>query len=290
MSDQQLTNLILRAEALMKSNWVHGLQLLEDAVREHPEDPRPYLSLAEFFTKRQLFKQAIKNLLTASKLLPNDANIKYMLGNCYFATGEYRMAIIYYDMVADPWVDIQYNKALALAYLGESSQSITQIKTLLNKVDNLPFIYFLLIEQLLYNSEFKEAQFYIRQAESKVGKHGHLLFLKAVVYAQDQMWLQAYHAFSEADKIKALKDGRHIFTYALSAMHSGLEDKAIELILRAIEIEPRNSGYYEEALRLLVKGKRFQEAYELFKKAEKHIKRFTPILNLLKARIHEEEP
>ena len=137
MSDQQLTNTILRAEALMKSNWIHGLNLLEKAVKDYPEDPRPYMSLAEFYIRRQLFDKAIKNLQTASKLAPQNDSIKYLLGNCYFATGDYRTAIVYYDMIKNPFTDVQYNKALALAHLGETNQCIALTQELLNKVDKI---------------------------------------------------------------------------------------------------------------------------------------------------------
>lgn len=172
MPDQQLTNTILRAEALMKSNWIHGLNLLEKAVKDYPEDPRPYMSLAEFYIRRQLFDKAIKNLQTASKLAPQNDGIKYLLGNCYFATGDYRTAIVYYDMIKNPFTDVQYNKTLALAHLGETNQCIALTKELLNKVDNLPFLYFLLVEQLLRLSEYEEALAYIRRAEQKWASTG----------------------------------------------------------------------------------------------------------------------
>ena len=290
MSDQQLTNTLLRAEALMKSNWIHGLHLLETAVKEHPDDPRPYMGLAEFYIKRQLFKKAIKNLQTASKLAPKNDGIKYLLGNCYFATGDYRTAIVYYDMISAPSTDVQYNKALALAHQGNAKQSIVEIKNILTEMDNLPFLYFLLVEQLLRLSDIKQAKYYIRKAEQKVGKHGHLMFLKAVIYTQDQMWLQAYDAFYEADKIKPLIEGNHLFNFAMSAKRIGLENRAIELLYRALEAEPQAIAYYEEILKLLIKQKKYKDAVKSLELAQKHLRRFSPVLNLLKSRIEQEQP
>lgn len=289
MSDQQLTNTILRAEALMKSNWIHGLHLLETAIKDYPEDPRPYLSIAEFYIRRQLFDKAIKNLQTASKLAPHDDSIKYLLGNCYFATGDYRTAIVYYDLIQRPFTDVQYNKALALAHLGETHKCIELIKELLHKVDNLPFLYFLIIEQLLRLSEYEEAQAYIRRAEQKIGKHGHLMFLKAIVYAQDQKWLQAYDAFNEADQIRPLKEANYLFSFAVSAMRIGLDDKAIEILSRALEKDPYNSTFYEEIMRMQIRKGKYKEALETVEMAEKHLPRLTPVLVLLKSRIKQED-
>ncbi len=285
MTDQQLTNTILRAEALMKSNWIHGLHLLEEAVREYPEDPRPYMSLAEFYIRRQLFDKAIKNLQTATKLAPQNDSIKYLLGNCYFASGEYRTAIVYYDMIKNPFTDVQYNKALALAHLGEVHQCIALTKELLHKVDNLPFLYFLLIEQLLRLSDYDEAQAIIRQAEQKIGKHGHLMFLKAIAYAQNHKWMQAYIAFSEADSIRPLKEANYLFSYAMSAVFIGLHDNAIELLSRAVDADPYNPVYYERLLHQQIRKGKYEEAAATMEKAEKHISRLTPVLILLKNRI-----
>jgi len=68
MTDQSLNNLILRAEALMKTNWLHAVQLLEEASQTHPEDPRALISLGEFYMRRQLYPQAISKLQSALQL------------------------------------------------------------------------------------------------------------------------------------------------------------------------------------------------------------------------------
>jgi len=154
MTDQSLNNLILRAEALMKTNWLHAVQLLEEASQTHPEDPRALISLGEFYMRRQLYPQAISKLQSALQLSADDNLIKYLIGNCYFADGNYRMAVVYYDMIPSPWQDIRYNKALALAYMGKTQESVAIMRDLIKEVDSNPFIYFLMVEQLLRGSDW----------------------------------------------------------------------------------------------------------------------------------------
>lgn len=289
MTDKSLDNLIMRAEALMKTNWLHAIQLLEEAVNTHPEDPRPLISLGEFYMRRQLYPQAISKLQSALQLSSNDNLIKYLIGNCYFADGNYRMAVAYYDMIPSPWSDIRYNKALALAYMGKTQESVTIMRELITEVDNNHFIYFLLIEQLLRGREFKEALQYVQVAESKVGKHKHLMLLKALIYTRLEVWIKAYDAFKHADEGQGLGNSDYLHSYAVSAMRIGLNSKAIELLNRALEDNPYSSLFYEELLRLLIQQGDMEAARKTLAQAKKHVSRFNPMLKLLQARITKEK-
>ncbi|NLK49622.1 MAG: hypothetical protein GX294_03125, partial [Candidatus Cloacimonetes bacterium] len=55
MKENGLKHLILRAEALMQTNWLHAIQLLESATHLYPSNPRAYTSLGEFYLKRGLY-------------------------------------------------------------------------------------------------------------------------------------------------------------------------------------------------------------------------------------------
>ncbi|HNZ07835.1 MAG: tetratricopeptide repeat protein [Candidatus Cloacimonetes bacterium] len=289
MTDQSLNNLILRAEALMKTNWLHAVHLLEEAISTHPEDPRALISLGEFYMRRQMYPQAIAKLQSALQLAANDDLIKYLIGNCFFADGNYRMAVVYYDQIASPWNDILYNKALALAYMGKSQESVVIIRELVKYPDANPFIYFLLVEQLLRNQEYKEALRYVQLAEGKMGKHKHLMLLKALIYSRLEVWIQAYDSFTKADADQGLTNSDYLHSYAVSAMRIGLDSKAIELLHRALEDNPYSSLFYEELLRLLIQQKDMKAARKVLTQAKKHVTRFNPMLKLLQARITNEE-
>lgn len=289
MNDQSLNNLILRAEALMKSNWLHAVHLLEEAAETHPEDPRALISLGEFYMRRQMYPQAIAKLQPALQLSADDNLIKYLIGNCYFADGNYRMAVVYYDMIPSPWQDIRYNKALALAYMGKSQESVALIRDLIHEVDANPFIYFLLIEQLLRAQEYQEALHFVRLAEDKVGKHRHLMLLKALLYSRLEVWIKAYDAFSQADEGSGLGNPDYLHSYAVSAMRIGLNGKAIELLYRALDDNPYSSLFYEELLRLLIQQGDLTAARKVLRMAKKHVSRFNPMLKLLQARLGQEE-
>ena len=196
MNQTELHNLILRAGTLVKTNWLHAVHILQQAREEHPENLQVLMSLGEIFLERQHFDKALGYFIEALELVPGDSQLLYLIGNCYFATGEYRLAITYSNQVENPSPEVLYNKALGLAFLGSYKESITVIQQILKVLDDNPFIYFLLIEQYLRIQSYDEAYEVITYAEKRFGKHRQLMILSAIVYSKKGIWLKAYHCFA----------------------------------------------------------------------------------------------
>ncbi|MFO8145044.1 MAG: tetratricopeptide repeat protein [Candidatus Syntrophosphaera sp.] len=289
MSDKDVHNLILRAEALMKSNWIHAVQILNQAVEEHPNDPLPLIALGNFHQRRLLFQKAIKYFQSALKLSPKDNQLKLVIGNTYFAEGEYHLAIVYYDKIEDPHPDVRYNKALALAYMGKHEESIAIMRQLLDMIDNNPFIYFLLIEQLLRIEDYDSASEYLAKAESKIGQHRHLLLLKALNYAHSKNWLLAFNAFSEYEKKGNITQFEHIQVYADSALKSGMTGRAIAILEEGVEKNPYAMGLYEELIRLLIQQKEKDRARHYLRQAKRYFPLLSPLLQLMQTRLGRQE-
>ncbi len=285
LADRDLQNLILRAEALMKTNWIHGVQLLIQAVEENPQDSRPLIALGDFYQKRQLYDKAVKSYQTALKLIPDDNQLKLIIGNALFAQGEYNLAIVYYDQISDPQSDIRYNKALALAYLGRNRDSIAIMRELMTVIDNNPFIYFLLIEQLLRIEDYQGASKYIARAEAKIGRHRHLMLLKGLTYAHFKNWLLGLKAFRDYEQSGELTQTEHVLVYADCAVRSGMPALAIPPLERAIERNPYSVDLYEEMIRLLLQEKRTGEARKYMRQAKRYFPMLSPLLELLKSRL-----
>ncbi len=289
MNEKELNNLILRAEALMKTNWLHAVQLLQQAVEENPEDAAPLLALGDFYQRRQQFDKAISCFQSALKLVPEDKHLKYIIANSYFANGDYRLAIVYYDQIEHPSPDIRYNKALALAYLGRHQESIAIMRELLDIIDNNHFIYFLLIEQLIRVEDFHAAKRYITQAEEKIGSHRHLLLLKAITLSHLEVWLPAYHAFVTYEQSIPLSHADHLLIYANCAIKIGMMDKAVSILEKGVRENPYTQQLYEDLIRLLIQQKQTQRAKEVLRQAKRFFPLLSPILRLMQARLGNPE-
>jgi len=284
-SDKELRDLLLRADALLKTNWLHAVQLLTEAVENHPQEPRPLIKLGEFYLTRELFEKAIKCFQSALKLSPDDDHLKLVIGNTYFAEGEYRLATVYYDQIAEPHTDVRYNKALALAYQGRHADSIQIMRELLDLIDNNPFIYFLLIEQLLRVDDLESARAYIRRAEAKIGRHRHLTLLKGLTYARQRIWLHAYDAFASYEKSGDFNLAEHTLIYATCAVKLGMQEKAIAILEKGLARHVYEMGFYEDLLRLLIERKQFVRARQVLKQAKRFFPTLSPVLRLMQARL-----
>lgn len=288
MNQTEITNLILRANALMKNNWLHAVHILETALLEHPDNLHLLINLGEIFLERQLFDKALGYYQKAMAIKPDDPHLLYIIGNCYFSTGEYRIAHTYYNRITTPSPEVLYNKALSMAFLGQHKESIDVINSLLGIMDDNPFIYFLLIEQHLRIQNYEQAHQIIRTAELRFGKHKQLLLLSAVVNAKKGIWLKAYHSFSEYNLLSQIKNPDHLVAFAQAANKIGLNDRAIELLQQASKINPYISSIYEELIRLQLAMGDIQGARESLKTAKRYVVRLNPILKLLQDRINSE--
>ncbi len=289
MNQTELNNLLLRASSLVKTNWLHAVHILEQAKQEHPNNLRILMNLGDIFLERQHFEKALGFYQEAIALRPKDKQLLYLIGNCYFATGEYQIAITYFNQIDDPPPEVLYNKALGLAFLGSYKESITVILQILKVLSDNPFIYFLLIEQYLRIQNYDEAYQVIVTAEKRFGKHRQLLLLSAVVHSKKGIWLKAYTCFAEYEIISPINSPDHLTSFAVAASKIGLNDKAIALLFRAREINPYISGIYEELIRLQLHKGDTAGAKASLNLAKKYITRFNPILRLLQERIRNED-
>jgi len=277
----ELQNLILRAEALVKTNWIHAVNLLEKAAEDHPQEKAVMISLGDIYVRRQQHRKAIAEYQKALAIDPTDEQLCFLIGNCFFALHEYRLALSFFDKIKESSADVLYNKSLVLAYLGNHTESIEMIKQTIRIVPDNPFIYFLLIEQLVRTGRFDEALDFIKKGEEKLGKHKHLTLLKAVVYTKLGIWLMAFAAFMDYEKLSSIVHADHFHAYGVCAFKIGQFTKAAELLNKALLLEPGVGVYYEDLMRLYLQQKEYDKAKEIFAMAKQNLRKGSSLLDLL---------
>lgn len=281
----ELQNIILRAEVLSGKNWIHAVNLLQDAASEYPDEERVYLSLGDIYAKRLQHEKAISAYQKALALSPENDHLRFVIGNCYFALHEFRMALAYFDKIVDQNPEVLYNRALVLAYTGAHKESIEMIHKTLQYVSDNPFIYFLLIEQLLRTNDYDEALKYLRISEQKIGAHKHLLLLGAVIYSKKGIWIKSYNAFYEYEKISVFTNSDHLHAYGICAWKIGQYPKAINLFQSAIEHSPYVQTYYEDLIRVLIQTGDFSAARKVYHSATTQAQKPSTTMMLLKERL-----
>ncbi|MBB1085254.1 tetratricopeptide repeat protein [Limosilactobacillus fastidiosus] len=81
-----------------------------------------YLMLAQSYSKKKQYRQAVAYGLTAHELRPEDPEINQALGDALLALGEFKQAASYYDAILKRHpgrADTQFNRGLVAMVLGE---------------------------------------------------------------------------------------------------------------------------------------------------------------------------
>lgn len=290
MTANELNNLLLRVEILARKNWIHAIHLLEEAERDHPDEPRIHSTRAAIFFERHRFKDASRHYMKALELLPGNPQLLYMLANSYFAQGEYRMALVYYDQVPTDSVELEYNRALTKAYLGRNQESIDMLEAATKKYSPQIYIYNLLIEQLLRMDKLHKASAYLAEAEKRLPPNHNLSLMKALVYYRREIWLTAYYSFKQADEKYEMFFPEHLHSYANSAGKCGFIEEAIEIYERALHYSPYQTTLYEDYVRMLVEEQHYNRARKVLAKAKRKMDGLSPMLRLLQERLLQESP
>lgn len=285
MNLKEINNLIQRANALVKTNWLQAVSILQDALKEEPENLSLLVNLGDIYLERHLCEKALNYYHKAISLLPDNPQLLFLIGTCYFSLGEYRIANSYYNRIPDPPPEVLYNIALCYAFLGSYQESIDIINKILKVMDDNPFIYFLLIEQYIRIQNYDRAYDIILIAEKKFGKHRQLLLLSALVYGKKGIWLKSYHCFVEYESLGEITNPDHLLSYANAAVNIGMDDRAIELLQKAQDINPYTNAVYEELIRLYIKKNDYKNAKKTLDTAKKYISQYSPVLYLFKERL-----
>jgi tetratricopeptide (TPR) repeat protein len=290
MNLSDINNLIQRTTVLAKTNWLQAVYLLQEGLKEEPDNYSLIINLGDIYLERQIYEKALSYYIKAISLHPDSPQLLFLIGTCYFSLGEYRIAISYFNRISNPPPEVLYNSALAYAFLGCYQESIDVINKILEVMDDNPFIYFLLIEQYVRMQNYDQAYQTIINAEKKFGKHRQLLLLSALVYGKKGIWLKSYHSFVEYESLGHITNPDHLIAYANAATNIGLIDRAIEILRQAQEINPYISVVYEELIRLLLQKNNYKEARKVLSLAKKYISQFSPVLYLFKERLDNHPP
>ena len=285
MPGTKTTNQILRAEAVLKTNWLHALNILAEAELDDPLDARIHSLRGDILAAQRQPKRAIESYQKALQLSPESTHLNYVIGNCYFSMNDFRLALVYYDQIQPPPPEIDYNRALALAYLGRHLESVSILKNVVTEGVRNPYFHYLLIEQLIRIKQYEEALFFTELAQSTIGSTQTLSILKATIYHKQQIWLRAYSGYTEANNILRLNMAEHLHPYALSAWQIGQLEEATELLEKTLRIDPYSSAAYEDIVRLLIERDRPNQARKVLAEARKNLGRLSPVLRLLQERL-----
>lgn len=274
-----------RAMELLHGNWLHAVHLLQESALDFPQEPRLQYALGDIFFQKQRYDKAVKFYLVALSLDPANQDLPVMIANCYLARYDYRLALAYYNRIVNPSDEALYNKALTLAFLGQSQECVEILEAILPRCADHPLIYYLLVEQNYLISDFQKALKYAAIADQKNGKHVQLYLMTAIIYHEIGNMFQAYSSFKKADELNRLRKSEHLMAYARAALGTGLWRQALDILERTIQEHPKLSEAWEAIIRIYLDQDDFLMAQRYLDRAYKQLHRLSPVFRLLKTQL-----
>ena len=278
---------ILRAKELLRTNWIHALHILRDAADENPQEPKFQVAIGDILASRRTFDKALQHYLIALSLDPSNQQVLALIGNCYLSSGDYRLALAYFQKIVNPEDDILYNIAIAQAFLGKHEECVCTLKEILPRFPNHPFIYYLIVEQYYYLSQFETALEYIDTAKHHAGEHHQLYLLNAMIYSSLKRPLLAFDQYKKADAMNPINNSDQLLNYAMNANKSGLWQEAITIYLRITNRFPYISESWVEIIKIYLDREDYNQARRYLDLAKRKIDRPNSTLRLLQKRLKD---
>lgn len=264
----EINNIIWQAKYTKKKNWLKASKILEEAIKDHPKEPKLYIELANIYNQKKLYRKGVEYLEKAYDLDKFNDKVKFKLGNTLLALGEHKLSVNFYDLMQTIFPEAEYNKAIALSKMGKYEESVECLEELINIKANSPLPYYLLAEQYFILKDFEKAISLLKVVEKKFGKNKKIHYLRGLNFFYQKNWLKAYLEFTEAAKMN-MKGSNFQRMFGMASEKIGKMSQAIEYYFKSLKSDPFDANNYLQLIQLFIKMEKIDEAWKLLKKAEK---------------------
>jgi tetratricopeptide (TPR) repeat protein len=271
MTDQKkLNNILWQAKMQLKTNWMKAKRILQTGLNEFPNNIELLLFLAEIYFSKKNFRKAIAVYHEILIIEPNNNTAIFQLANSFMAINEFKLALDYYDRLYTAFPELLYNKAYAYSEIGRNDKSIAVLENIFSyKITSvLPYIF--LAELYFLDSRYKDSINTLEKAQKQFGKRGNISYLMGLAYYKLKNLLKAYVEFENAEKLN-VNSANFFKNYALTCNKIGKTEKAIELLMKGIKLNPFDPIVYIEIIQLYIEHDRYDEAFSIAQLSNKNV-------------------
>ena len=224
-------NLSLGVKYFEKKDWSNAIKCWEKTILLKPNSSKPYLLLGILYNNIKEYDKAIKYLNKAIDIDSNDSDVYLFLGKTYGQIGEYDIAIEKFEKA----IELNPQNSRGYCFLGS--------------------VYGL-------NEEYDKAIKYFEKAIEKNSKDFESYRALGCVYSIREEYDKAIKYFEKAIE-KNPKDCDAYYFLGLTLVYKGKNDTAIEKLKKAIEINPNCSDAYDSLVKIYLKNREYDKAFEL---------------------------
>lgn len=275
---ENYNNFIYQARFLVKSNWLQAVQILEEAIQNHPDAKALYFELADIYKQKKSLKKVIDNYQKILNLDDKDTLARFKLANTYLEMDEAKIALYHYNKIEEEFPELLYNKALANYYMLKYNDAIKALSKLIEISPKANTAYTFLIELLINNNKLNKAFNYLNLYESRFGTTPNINYLRGFAYLQKNNWLAAYNEYLLA--LPGFQDNYRLHHFlALSAEKIGQIDKALQHYKNAIDLKKEDKTVILDFIKFITNNNLWDKLLPNTKPSANKKKELKKILN-----------
>lgn len=282
-----IDSIIVLAKQTAKKNWLQAMNILEHQIDETPTEPRLYKTLGEILMAKGQYRPALTQFLRALGYDPDSADILHSIGLCYMMTGEHRLALAYLKRIVDPTQDVLYNIGYAQSFLGQHEESLRTLQKLLEDLPDHPYVIYMTFEQYYSLGMYDEAISFVEEAIQNIGEDLQLYLFAGLAYSLKREWLRSFYYYDKAMKLGKINNVDSMLRAAEAAMHLGIHQRAIDLLLQCEKRWPYISEIYANLVKIYLHLDKSEEAKQVVKRADEKLESMSPTLRFLKSMVRE---
>ena len=259
---ENFNNLIYQARYVLKSNWLQAVNILENALKDHPEAEEIHMELAEIYSSKGAYEKTLQCYQKVLNLNPNHSYARFKTGNIYLELQEPKLALYHYDKITEDYPEALYNKAIAYRNMQKYDDAVKTLKVLINHPTKMIGAYKYLVELLVMFGKTKEALRYIDEAEQVFGSICTTHYMKGLVYSREKNIIRAYNEYLYASKDDSEYPHIHRLLAKL-ALVLGQTPNALKHLKDAIFFHKGDTEALQDLVELIVKQKIVKDVDEL---------------------------
>ena len=178
---ERLDSILYKAHSFERRNWLMSKVILENALKDFPNEKVLYTELGDLFSKRKMYKKAIEYYSLAYKMDTSDEDIIYKIASNFLSLDQFALSLEYYKKIKNKTPEIYYNTAYAYSRIGETTKSLEILQMLIKEYNTTEIPYLLLSEIYYSHKQYKKALDILDKAEKKFGESSAILYLKASI-------------------------------------------------------------------------------------------------------------
>jgi tetratricopeptide (TPR) repeat protein len=266
---EEIKKVIVKARHNRQINWLLAQKSLRDCLDMNPRSVELARELADLYYWNKKYRGAIAVCREALGY-NEDETLTFIMANSFICIHDYTVALRYFNKLNHETPEILYNKAISYSRLGRADEAIHCAEKLIGYNLKTAVPYVLMAEMYLLRKDYKKVISSCRTAQSIAGLSGEICFLMGMAWLAQKNLLKAYWEFHLGEAFN-YENPDYYRSYGIVCEGIGKTDKAIELLRRAISINPRRPEPYLELISIYLVNDRYELAHGLLLQAKKDL-------------------